>query len=97
MMNNTVNTEKNQVTALRSILDNTIDRYDELTDTTDSLDILIKLVREKSVQLDEAAGTGELEKADELVKALAYLTARLDLERESLLRHCEFMAQAFKG
>lgn len=96
-MNNTVKTDKNQVTALRSILDNTIDRYDELTDTTDSLDILIKLVREKSVQLDEAAGTGELEKADELVKALAYLTARLDLERESLLRHCEFMAQAFKG
>lgn len=96
-MNNTVNTDKNQVTALRNILNNTIDRYDELTDTADSLDILIKLVREKSVQLDEATGDGNLEKADELAKALAYLTTHLDRERESLLRRCKFMAQAFKG
>ena len=61
-------------------VNNTIDRYDELTDTTDNLDILIKLVREKAIQLDQATGDSNLERADELEKLMAYLTVRLDEE-----------------
>ncbi|MEY8738003.1 hypothetical protein AB9M75_12505 [Lactobacillus sp. AN1001] len=69
-MNNTVNTDKKQVTTIQ-------DKRDAFCDCLNDIQILVKLVNEKALQMVEAHGLGQEDYANELSVLNHYLTTQL--------------------
>lgn len=76
-MNNTVNTEKNQVTTIQ-------DKREAFCDLLDDTQILVKLVSEKALQMVEASGLGKEERVNELSVLNHYLTTLLEAKYKEL-------------
>lgn len=82
-MNNTVNTDKNQVTTIQDKRD-AFDKWDAFCDLLDDTQILVKLVSEKALQMVEANGLGQEDYANELSVLNHYITTQLDAKFKEL-------------